>query len=132
MRVLEILRSIVKCLASNSLSTSPPPVGPLPFISGVKMANEQDAKQSLSVVWSPDHKIIFANSFGIRMGDADVMVDLGTLQTLNDKTLILSSHQLAMTVRGAKLLGAMLSEAIKQLEAKIGEIPLGPQSEEIF
>ena len=67
-------------------------------------------------------KIVFANAFAIRASDNDVAIDFSTEQNLNNTDSFLSSCQVVVTPKSAKLLTLILSEAIKQLEEVMGQI----------
>ena len=56
------------------------------------------------------------------MSDNDISIELGTMQNINDVEGVLSTHQLVMTFKSAKVLSIMLSQAINAMEGRIGEI----------
>lgn len=83
---------------------------------------ETGSKTEPKLFWGPKHDIFYANAFHFRMSDNDISVELGTMQNINDAEGVLSTHQLIMTFKSAKLLAIMLSQAINAMEGRIGEI----------
>jgi hypothetical protein len=83
---------------------------------------ETGSKMEPKLFWGPKHDIVYANAFHLRMSDNDISVELGTMQNINDVEGVLSTHQLIMTFKSAKLLSIMLSQTINAMEMRIGEI----------
>jgi hypothetical protein len=83
---------------------------------------ESKTEPNKQLFWGPNHDIFYANAFQFRMSDNDISVELGTIQNINDNEVILSTRQLIMTFKSAKLLSIMLSQTIKAMEGRIGEI----------
>lgn len=74
--------------------------------------------------WTPDHRIIFANAFSLRMGNNDVSLELSTEQNVNGTEGYLSSAQLMMTPASAKVLAILLTKSLERLEKETGPIAL--------
>jgi hypothetical protein len=83
---------------------------------------ETESKTEPKLFWGPNHDIFYANAFHFRMSDNDISVELGTMQNIDGAEVVLSTHQLIMTFKSAKLLSVMLSQAINAMEGRIGEI----------
>lgn len=78
---------------------------------------------------SAHYRILYANTFELRMGDNDVAIGLCT-----DVSPLGFEHgqhtreaTVVMTPRAAKILARILTKAISEFEAQTGEIPI-PES----
>lgn len=85
---------------------------------------ETESKAEHKLLWGPKHDIFYANAFQIRVSDNDISVELGTMQNISGVEAILSTHQLIMTSKSAKLLSIFLSQAISEVEGRFGEIKI--------
>jgi hypothetical protein len=74
--------------------------------------------------WGPEHDIFYANAFHLRVSDNDISIELGTMQNISNVDGMLSTHQVIMTFKSAKLLSIVLSHAISALEGRFGEIKI--------
>ena len=82
--------------------------------------NTTTTKPEKPTFWTPDHRIIFANSFSLRMGNNDVSLELSTEQNVNGTDGYLSSTQLMMTPASAKVLAILLTKSLERLEKEMG------------
>jgi hypothetical protein len=85
---------------------------------------ESKTEPSKPLLWGPKHDIFYANAFHLRVSDNDISIELGTTQNINGVEGILSTHQLIMTYKSAKLLSIVLSQTINQVEGRFGEIKI--------
>jgi hypothetical protein len=87
---------------------------------------ETDSKTepNKQLFWGQKHDIFYANAFQFRISDNDISIELGTTQYINGAEGILSTHQLIMTFKSAKLLSIILSQAVDALEERVGEIKI--------
>jgi Protein of unknown function (DUF3467) len=95
------------------------------------MSDENEKKvetKYLEVIWGQKHHIYYANSFNMRVNDAEIQIDFGTIQNILGSDKLLSNDQVIMTPKSAKTLAFMLSKAIENLEGRIGEIKLDSAS----
>ena len=68
---------------------------------------------------------MFANAFGMRLGDNDVTLTFG-LNEGSDPKDMLEEVAVVMTPRTLKIMLNHMGNALKALEAKVGEIPTPP------
>jgi hypothetical protein len=85
---------------------------------------ESKIEPNKQIIWGPNHDIFYANAFHFRLSDNDISIELGTIQNINEVEVLLSTHQLIMTLKSAKLLSIMLSQAINAMEGRFGEIKI--------
>ena|ERR1700724_1707456 len=89
------------------------------------MAETESGKEhDKPLLWGPKHDIFYANAFNFRFSDNDMSIELGTTQNINGVEGVLSTHQLIMTLRSAKLLSMILSQTVSALEERFGEIKI--------
>lgn len=89
--------------------------------------NVKKAQPEKLTFWTPDHRIVFTNSFSIRMGDNDITIECSTEQNVNGTDGYLSSTQLVMTPKSAKVLALLLTKSLERMERELGPIPLDPE-----
>jgi hypothetical protein len=56
--------------------------------------------------------------------DAEIQIELGTIQNILGGDKLLSNDQVIMTIKSAKILSIILSKAVQGLEERFGEIKL--------
>ncbi len=99
------------------------------------MSNSSDNKtqsSNLDVFWGPKHQIFYANAFQIRINDTEVQIELGTIQNMVGADRLLSSNQLIVSPKAAKMLAIILSKAVENIEDRLGEIKLDTAQVELM
>jgi len=74
---------------------------------------------------SKDFRYVFANAFGLRMGENDLTLTFGMHEGGDPKDM-LEEVAVVMTPRTLKIILNNLGNALKALEAQTGEIPVEP------
>jgi hypothetical protein len=93
------------------------------------MEEEQEVKRN--TVWGPHHRIVYATSFGLRITNNEVFIDLGTEQNLDGQEVNLSETQLILSHQGAKVLQTILTRGLDAIAELTGqEITLPPAKAE--
>ncbi len=77
---------------------------------------------------SPDFRWIYANGFHMQMNENEMLIGLGVTEDIsNPGGSINEQVGVALTLRGAKLLGKSICDAIANYEKAQGiEIPISP------
>ena len=72
---------------------------------------------------SKDFRYVYANSFGVRLGDNDLTLTFG-MHEGGEPEDMMEEVALVMTPRTLKIMLNNLNNALQALESKIGEIPV--------
>lgn len=89
-----------------------------------KPANPPEPKP---VFWAQDHRIVFANTFTVRIGDNDIAIEMSTEQNVNGKDVYLSTVQVMMTPASARILSRMLTGLLDKMEKELGPIKISTE-----
>ncbi len=87
---------------------------------------ETEGKQT-PIMWARDHRMVFANSFAMRVSENDLQIEFATEQEINGDKVQFSQCQIQMTLKSAKVLQLSLSGLIANLEKIVGQIPISPE-----
>jgi len=82
----------------------------------------------MSIERSHDFRFIYANGFGLKLSDNDIGLLLTNEQFVGTESIISYEGYVIMTPRALKILATILGDAVINLENKIGEITIPPET----